>query len=317
MAGTRGLGSLGTERHGGKVPSGIEGRSFATPGPAGRETWDEPAGGDDLHADPPTAQQRAEALVREFAERPGGGVFSRILRSRVAEGLLIRIYNPASINQTVASLCGPAALLFEVATRDPETYVRYVIALYETGTGRLREIVVTAGNDLKEYDPGQNVEASDWIALASLRDSENYFFDYQDANDAFAGITLPGELEDWFRKVGYAEVVNEARVLVDETEASIQRADAFFQAGFRVCLFIHGNMLEKSTESTGSATPNHWVVQTSSVAMGLLPIGTEMVKTISLRIYTWGEGRRLVPKEGFLRLDDFLDNYYGFVAARY
>ena len=173
------------------------------------------------------------------------------------------------------------------------------------------------GSDLKEYDPGRKVEASDWIALASLSDSENYFFDYQDASDEFAGITLPGELADWFEKVGYAEVVNDARVVVDQDEENIRRADAYFQRGFRVCLFIHSNMLEKSTESDGSATPDHWVVLTSSVTHGLARIGTETVKTISLRIFTWGEGRRRVPLVGVLRLDDFLDNYYGFVAARY
>ena len=132
-------------------------------------------------------------------------------------------------------------------------------SVQKTGSGSR-----SAGRD-RGYLPRRNVEAPDWIALASLRDSENYFFDYQDASDAFAGITLPGELEEWFKKAGYAEVVNDARVIVDQEEENIRRADAFFQRGFRVCLFIHSNMLDKSTESTGSATPNHWVVQTSSV----------------------------------------------------
>jgi hypothetical protein len=262
-------------------------------------------------------QQQAEELVQEFAARPGGGVFNRIARSRVADGLLVRVYDPSAINQAASSLCGPAALLFDVATRDPVTYAQYVISLYETGIGHLRQITVKPGSDLKEYDPGQTVEASDWIALASLRDSENYFFDYQDSSDAFAGITLPGELEDWFRKVGYAEVVNDARVIIDEDEENIQRADGYFQKGYRVCLFINSNMLEKSTESTGSVTPDHWVVLTSPVSWGVVPMGAEMVKTISIHIYTWGKGRRLVPLAGFLKLDDFLDNYYGFVAAKY
>ena len=192
-----------------------------------------------------------------------------------------------------------------------------MISLYETGVGQIREIRVVPGSDLKAYDPGRNVEASDWIALASLRDSENYFFDYQDASDAFAGITLPEELEDWFRKAGYAEVVNEARVMIDQEEENIRRADAYFQRGFRVCLFIHSNMLAKSTESTGSATADHWVVLTSPVTHGLVPIVAEMAKTISFEIYTWGKGRWPVPEVGVLLLDDFLDNYYGFVAARY
>ena len=317
MAGSRGLGSLGAVHHGGRIPTGIEGRSFAIPGAVGGHTWSRAEGDSEQDRKPPTAQQHAEELIREFAEKPGGGVFRCIVRARVAEGLLERIYNPGAIHQKGSSLCGPAALLFDLATRDPVAYVTYVTSLYEKGVGRIREITVTPGSDLKEYDPRGKVESSDWIALASLRDSENYFFDYQDATDEFAGITLPGELADWFEKVGYAEVVNAARVVVDQEEENIRRADAYFQRGFRVCLFIHSNMLEKSTESTGSATPDHWVVLTSSVTHGLSPVGDGMAKTISMYIYTWGEGRRRVPKIGVLTLDDFLDNYYGFVAARY
>lgn len=317
MAGARGLGSLGTNHHDGKIPPGITGRSFAIPGPVGSDAWKLVAGDAELNEEPPTAQRQAEELIRDFAARPGGGVFHKIARSKVAEGLLERVYNPSAIHQKGSSLCGPAALLFDLATRDPVSYVRYVTSLYETGVGKIREITVEAGGDLREYDPGQNVEASDWIALASLRDSENYFFDYQDANDEFAGITLPGELEDWFRKAGYAEVVNDARVVVDQEEENIRRAHSYYLQGFRVCLFIHSNMLSKSTESDGSMTPDHWVVLTSPVEHKLTTIDGGLVKTISLHIYTWGQGRWRVPKDGVLRLDDFLNNYYGFVAARY
>ncbi len=317
MAGARGLGSLGAVHHGGRIPPGIEGRSFATPGPVGNAAWKRAEEGSEQERESPTAQQHAEELIREFAARPGGGVFFRIVRSKVAEGLLERVYNPGAIHQRGSSLCGPAALVFDVATRDPVAYVKYVTSLYEKGVGQIRAIDVRPGGDLKEYDPGGKVEASDWIALASLRDSENYFFDYQNASNEFAGITLPGELAGWFEKVGYAEVVNDARVVVDQDEENIRRADSYFQGGFRVCLFINSNMLEKATESDGSTTPDHWVVLTSPVKQGFASIGTEMVATISLRIFTWGQGRRSVPLVGVLRLDDFLDNYYGFVAARY
>ena len=317
MAGSQKFGSLGSEHHDGKIPPGITGRSFAFPGSVGSDTWFRAAGATLVNKEPPTAQQRAEELVRQFAARPGRGEFKTISRAKVAEGLVVRVYKPSAIHQKVSSLCGPATLVFDLATRDPVAYVKYVISLYECGKGRIRDIEVVPGSDLKSYDPGDNVEASDWIALASLRDSENYFFDYQDASDEFAGITLPGELEDWFRKAGYAEVVNDARVIVDQEEENILRADDYFQRGFRVCLFIHSNMLNKSTESSGSLTPDHWVVQTSSVTTGLTLSGGEGKRTIALRIYTWGEGRRPIPQTGVLLLDDFLNNYYGFVAAKY
>lgn len=270
-----------------------------------------------MNKEPPTARQRAEELVRQFAARPGGGAFKRIARRDVANELLARVYDPSKIHQKVSSLCGPATLLFDLASRDPIAYVGYVTSLYQKGVAHIKDIKVAPGSDLKDYDPGDKVEASDWIALASLRDSENYFFDYQDASNEFAGITLPGELEDWFKKVGYAEVVNDARVIIDQEEANLRRANAYFQRGFRVCLFINSNMLSKSTESSGSATADHWVVQTAPVSFGLTVLGGETEKTVALAIYTWGEGRRPVPQTGVLTLDDFLDNFYGFVAATY
>ena len=317
MAGSQNFGSLGSDHHDGKIPPGIKGRSFAFPGPLGSDGWNRAAGVTLVNKEPPTDQERAEELVRQFAARPGGGAFTRIARQAVAMGLLVRIYDPSAIHQKVSSLCGPATLLFDLASRDPIAYVEYVMSLYEKGVGHIKNIEVVPGSDLKEYDPGDKVEASDWIGLASLRDSENYFFDYQDAGNEFAGITLPGELEDWFQKVGYAEVVNDARVIVDQEEENIRRANAYFQRGFRVCLFIHSNMLSKSTESSGSATADHWVVQTQAASFGLTFLGGETKKTIALAIYTWGEGRRPVPQAGVLTLDDFLDNYYGFVAAKF
>ena len=323
MAASRGPGTIGTKQNPGRVPEGIRGRSLAFPGPVGGDAWTEAArkagalpGGPGKRV-APSARQRAEEIVRQFAGRTKPGVFKYILRSAVAKGLLQRVQEPSMIDQAASSLCGPAALLYDLATRDPEGYATYVISLYETGLGVIGKLEVTPGADLKEHDPGNTVEASDWIALASLRDSENYFFDYQEAANEFAGITLPGELEDWFRKTGYTDVVNDARVIVDQEEANIQRADDYFRKGYRVCLFIHSNMLYKSKQSNGSVTPDHWVVLTSSVSVGMTIVETVPKRTISFTIYTWGKGRKPVPETGVLTVDEFLDNYYGFVAARY
>lgn len=323
MACSRGPGTIGTRQNPGRIREGLRGHTQAFPGPVGSDAWNAAAraagtlpGGPGKGAGP-SARQRAEDLVLRFAGRLGGGVFRCILRSAVARGLLERIRVPSTINQAASSLCGPAALLYDLATRDPVAYASYVIALYETGVGYLGTLEVKPGTDLREHDPGTTVEASDWIALASLRDSENYFFDYQEAANEFAGITLPGELEDWFRRTGYTDVVNEARVVVDEDEENIRQADGLLRSGYRVCLFIHSNMLNKSTQSEWSATPDHWVVLTSPVSFGTAVVGTEARRTVSFRIYTWGQGRRGVPETGVLTVDEFLDNYYGFVAARY
>ena len=322
MATSRGAGTIGTTTNPGRIPSGIRGHEMAFPGPIGSDAWMRAAreagfvsGG--VRKAAPSAQERAAEVIRRFAGRMGVAAFPRIPRAAVARGLLERVQVPSSINQSVSSLCGPASLLYDVATRDPVAYAEYVIGLYEEGVGHVGRLEVRPGTDLKEYDPGTTVEASDWIALASLRDSENWFFDYQDSSDEFAGITLPHELEDWFRQTGYTDVVCDARVVVDQEEENIVRADAHYGRGYRVCLFIHSNMLHKEKQANGSATPDHWVVLTSHVRFGATFVGSELKRTIEFTIFTWGEGRRAVPQTGILTVDEFLDNYYGFVAAKY
>jgi hypothetical protein len=35
-----------------------------------------------------------------------------------------------------------------------------------------------------------------------------------------------------------------------------------------------------------------------------------------MTIFTWGNGNYQVPQSGVLPLDDFLENFYGYVAAK-
>ena len=84
--------------------------------------------------------------------------------------------------------------MFSVLRKDPWLYVRYVISLYDNGHGALGDspgIWVKLGMDCKNFKPNGKIPPVDWIVLASLRDSENDFIDYQDTSDKAAGITPP------------------------------------------------------------------------------------------------------------------------------
>jgi hypothetical protein len=258
---------------------------------------------------PPSAQDRAKALVRAFAARAGGGSFTHITRADVADGLIARVDHPALISQAGSSLCGPASLTFNLATRDPVTYVGFVIALYEKGEAHIGTLQVKPGKDLRAYDPQGKINAADWIPLAGLRDSENWFFDYQSVDDEFAGITLPSHLESWFKKVGFSKVVNETNLVFDKGEANIRKAAGLYRDDYWVCLFINAQLLEAPSQTSRSMTPDHWVVLQSDVTLS--------ANDISFDVYTWGDGKRHVPSNPPLAISDFVKNYYGFVAAKY
>jgi hypothetical protein len=235
-------------------------------------------------------RDQARALVAAFAARAGGGVFPHIQRIDVALGLRARVDRPSLISQQSSSLCGPAALVFDLATNDPVRYAQYVIDLYERGVADVRQLHVKAGDDLRAYDPSGLIDPADWIALASLRDSDNFFFDYQSVDNEFAGITLPGDLEGWFKKIGYTKVINDTNLMTDKDEANIREADRLYKDDYWVCLFINANMLSAATQDQGSTTASHWVVLTSPVTIA----GGK----ISFQVFTWGKGHYQVPDPG-------------------
>ena len=74
----------------------------------------------------------------------------------------------------------------------PHLYTQYVIDLYRTGEARIGDLHVKPSAGCRAYQsPRDKIHPVDWIALASLRDSENSFLDYSSANDTAAGITIP------------------------------------------------------------------------------------------------------------------------------
>lgn len=256
------------------------------------------------------SKTKAKEAVKKFKAGKGKGAFTNISRSDVARSLLTRIDKPGLINQGGASLCGPAALVYNLATRDPLKYVNFVISLFENGRGTIGKLQVKAGNDLRSYTPPKNnMDPADWIALASIRDSENWFFDYQAVQDTAAGITMPGTLKDWYKKAGYKKVVDETNVYFNKDETNLRKASNLHKKGWKISLFINTDMLYKKTQSDASTFPNHWVVLTSPI--------TASAKSVSFKIYTWGNPNRSVPQTGTLSMRDFLDNYYGFVGCKY
>ncbi|RDU58867.1 hypothetical protein CQA53_11790, partial [Helicobacter didelphidarum] len=108
--------------------------------------------------------------------------------------------------QGPTSLCGPAAFFYCLLVDRPDLYVKCVIDLWERGEANIKNLHIKPSNDCKNPSSKNgsigNINGVDWITLASLRDSENSIFDYDEADDQLAGITFEGKLKSWFIKVG-------------------------------------------------------------------------------------------------------------------
>jgi hypothetical protein len=250
----------------------------------------------------------AQQMITAFSSSSGTSAFPHIARADVARGLQDRINDPWKQDQGSSSLCGPAALLYCLLNDHPEQYVQYVIDLYTKGKANLGKLEVHPGKDCRHYNPPANkIAAVDWIALASLRDSENSVLDYQSVDDTGAGITMPHSLAAWFRALGYKNVHNVTNVFFTKDWNDIQSCNQQWWRGRRICLFINDQMLTDATAKSRSFAPDHWVVMNS--------VASTANNGISLDVYTWGEPRHSVPHAGSLAVNHFCRNFYGYVSA--
>ena len=273
----------------------------------------------------------AVKLVKQFEARASSGVFSGIVSKDVADALTERLGSAVKIDQDQTSLCGPAVVMFNLTRDDPLKYAQFVIDLFERGRAQFGNLDITVHDHLKQYvPPPRMINVADWIALASLRDSRQFFLrHYKSVKDDLAAMTYPGAIVEWFQKAGYPVVLNETHLTVPggstrayyelsrvmgtgdrrrgsdppKPEINARKASDLHKQGYMVCLLIHSNMLEIGKQRKASPWANHWIVLISPVKF----YGTYVECTV----YSWGaEYYVALPNE------DFAKNYYGFVAAR-
>lgn len=259
-------------------------------------------------------------LVCGFLRRLGRGRWPMLDRDEVGVGLLMRIAYPSMVRQGDANLCGPAAMLYNFALDRPAQYAAFAIDMYEKGSARLGNLSIEPGAGMPNLPfsifnyapPAGAVDPVDWLTMASIRDSENWFMSFDSVDGTLSGATTPMELARWFYRAGYSDVREEANLIFHRrTAEQVDDASRLFSAGYRVCLLIDDQMLyvDKQAKS-GSAflTDRHWIVLRSTI--------DRSGGNVKFAVFTWGEGYRHVPESGVLPLGNLLENYYGYVAAR-
>ena len=264
-----------------------------------------------------TKTRAALALVDAFKKPSNrGAAFFSLSRKEVAEGLKRNLTNPSAIDQADAQLCGPASLLYSLLQDNPSEYAQFAIDLFEKGKARLRELEVTPCDDLKKYaPPAGSINQADWLTLASIRDSENWAgpFCYDAISHESEAITWPNEVERWFRKVGYTNVVNKASKWSTQDRNNADEASRKYDVEeYHVVLLINHGIISRSDWDPSHSVftaPTHYIVLRSRIVIA---------STVQFKAYSWGDANTPVPPAGrTLSLDDFLGNYFGFIAAKF
>ncbi len=249
----------------------------------------------------PVAPRTAQDWLDELANGREQA-YPNISRSEVVSGLRDRLATPTLIDQKNTSLCGPAALMYCLASSKSALYAQYVAELYATGHSTIGRLTVAPGAGCKAYraTAASGIHPVDWVTLASLRDSENDAFDYDAPSCEVGGITMPDDLVDWFKDVGFSKDANVTNLVFTKDEATLTAAGVRRSHSHHVCLFISANMLQSPHES--SWTPDHWVVLASPVT-----VGSGRAK---FSVFTWGGVQSVDQPVG-----DLCENFYGYVSS--
>jgi hypothetical protein len=299
---------------------------------------------------PKTPQTKAAAkkIITDFAARStGGNLWKGLSRAKVAAGALARIDDPDKIAQKETSLCGPSCFVRSVATDLPEAYARAIANLFEYGAtligNRGMNHSLNPSKDLLNYvlPPTAGIDQADWIILASIRDSENWFLRYSSVGGTVSAFTLPDTMVKWFEEAGYTSVKEDTSLVSHEDLSNVADANSLLADKYKVCLLINSDMLETANQDNSSSYPDHWVVLTSPITFHqdtitvpelrdcfrdppgpricvTRPASSSVDKKakVSFRVYSWGKDQPVPESGGTMWTNSFLKNYYGYVACK-
>jgi hypothetical protein len=267
---------------------------------------------------PTTEHVRSAEVVCDFLKKPGHGLWPRLDRDEVGVGILMRLAYPSLLKQGNANVCGPAAFMFELLQDHPASYAVYAVNIYDQQSARLRGLVISPSNSLR-HATFSGVEPVDWLTMGSLRDDENWFLTFDSTENEvlvnLSAATTMYEMAWWFEKAGYSDVQQDADWVRHQRDtANMDKASELFSSGYRVCLLVDapGNPPKLfPPKESGSAflQDRHWIVLRSKI--------DRSGGNVKLTVYSWGDANVQLPKSGeTLSVSDFLENYYGYVAAK-
>lgn len=227
------------------------------------------------------------------------GKFKTINKDKMLQEIGTRIQLPWKMDQSKQSLCGPITILMALALKDPERYVQMAKTMYETGKYTSRGKTVQPGAHLYTAPVPADTPHVDWMLAASMRDSENAIFDYDDG-DKFAGITSPGEMSGWMQTILGCDKADWNSTYAWGEKKELGVAWDAVRAGNVAAIFVDHSYLPGQPAAKINV-PSHWVLLFDVKSLG---------STIEFRVLSWGKVLTFTGNE-----DRFEDLFWGAVVG--
>jgi len=307
----------------------------------------------------PAALTKALYIANKFSTSPSTATaFPQFSKARVVNSINIRITMPSKFYQFETSLCGPASFYFTLTRHRPDLFAQMVVDLYTTGTAKLGNLTISPSASMKKVGTNPmdlkgtylygSMDPVDWMVLAALRDSQNTFLNYDAMSDRTAGITFPGNIQTWFKKVGFATSNNASSIAVQGID-TLLLAEQAHQHGHSVILLINDQIIQNNTYKNGmmAAVPTHWVVLRNDISVDGVRLnaglaaklkeerrkskiedvsdfdytGKDFIHSVHFTVFSWGRPMwklgGTTNSTGAIDLETFLNNYFGFVSINF
>ncbi len=223
-------------------------------------------------------------------------------------------------NQQDTSLCGPAAFFYALLMDRPDLYAQAITELWETGETTIGQLHIKPSygcrnpSNFSDSTEGDRISAIDWISLASLRDSENAFMDYDSPSDQVAGITLPSKLKSWFVQAGATVLFDNIQYRWHINQAQFMELLNHLGSHSHVTSLVCATMVEGGM----GVGKNHWIAweQAPQTHSGTITSGTDPSELISnSSLFSWGYVGHQV-RRGYTLSQLLTDIFGGLVFSR-
>ena len=240
-------------------------------------------------------------------------------------------------SQESTSLCGPAAYFYCLLKNRPDLYCAAVKGLWEDGKAQIGSLKIEAGDAAKprnffDKKGTPRMIGIDWVTMASLRESENFYWDYDEIItgkgvvlekiEGAMGVTPPWELYEWLKKSGAKNIKNLITVSGSSNLAELVKINEYAKKGYKVV-----QLMSSPNIFRGETTPNfkaHWIVWESplrNVLNGIsIDLNSKLMDTVDLDLFTWGWVGKLSsynPKyTANISLKKFLEASFGAIVFK-
>jgi len=201
-------------------------------------------------------------------------------------------------DQGNASICGPAAFFYTLLKDRPDLYSQYIKDLWNNGEASLGKLTITPSKGVchptnyTESMGDTRVPAIDWISMASLRDDENIFLDYDNPDNELSGLTMPEGIIKWVKAVG-SDVIFHDMSLFHWPKDMVAKLSHYVGETNHVAVLIHHGMLK----GIDSQYPTHWIVWDGKVTV----VNTQQPadehtsdnELVDVKLFSWGQSKNM------------------------